>query len=154
MRADSYHELLQELITEAERNAHKPQQRLIFMGCVARLVPVVELYTVRHFAQLLPLLLEWTHGYDEASVVAALQVLACVVQHAWPRMGVHAGVLWQHLELVVQAAEERQWLETGRKRHVEEQQLQEAVELWEERGMCDSPVMQAVAALASLLSSC
>jgi hypothetical protein len=115
VRSPTYHQLLQELITEAERNAHKPQQRLIFMGCLGRLLPCIGLYVLRHTAALLPLLLEWSHAYDEASAVTAVRLLECVVQQAWPRMGVHAGMIWRHLVEVVRGAEERRWLEVGRR---------------------------------------
>jgi hypothetical protein len=114
VRSPGYHQLLQELITEAERNAHKPQQRLIFMGCLGRLLPCIGLYVLRHTAALMPLLLEWSHAYDEASAVAAVRLLGCAVQHAWPRIGVHAGMIWRHLVEVVRGAEERRWLEVGR----------------------------------------
>jgi hypothetical protein len=60
----TYHRLLQELITEVERSAHKPQQRLTFMSCLAMLLPQLGLYSVRHFSRLMPLLLEWTHAFD------------------------------------------------------------------------------------------
>jgi hypothetical protein len=114
VRSPAYHQLLLELITEAERNAHKPQQRRIFMACLARLLPCVGLYVLRHMASLMPLLLEWSHAYDEASVLAAVQLLGCVVRHSWPRVGVHAALMWRHLVEVVRAAEERRWLEVGR----------------------------------------
>jgi len=47
-----------------ERSAHKPQQRLTFMSCLAMLLPRLGLYSVRHFSRLMPLLLEWTHAFD------------------------------------------------------------------------------------------
>eukprot|EP00879_Flechtneria_rotunda_P005699 GHRR01006000.1.p1 GENE.GHRR01006000.1~~GHRR01006000.1.p1 ORF type:complete len:233 (+),score=74.52 GHRR01006000.1:144-842(+) len=107
VRAEGYHMLMKELLTEAERSAHKPQQRLIFLACVALLIPRLGLYILRYFAQLMPLLLEWAHAYDEKTVVVALWVLATVVQHAWPRIEAHAGVIWQHLVQVAKAAEAR-----------------------------------------------
>ena len=90
-----------ELLQYAERTAHKPQPRLIFMACVACLIPRLGLYVVRHLAALMPLLLDWTHAYDERSSVVAMQLLALLVQHAWPRMGVHAGVLRKHVQEVL-----------------------------------------------------
>lgn len=100
-RSPTYHSFLLELLQEAERTAYKPQPRLVFMACVARLVPRLGLYVVRHLAALMPLLLEWVHAYDEESSVVALQMLCLLVQQAWPRMGVHAGVIRQHVEQVV-----------------------------------------------------
>lgn len=96
-RSSAYHSLLIELLQEAERTAFKPQPRLVFMACVARLVPQLGLYVVRHLAALMPLLLEWAHAYDEQSSVVALQLLALLVKYAWPRMGVHAGVIRKHV---------------------------------------------------------
>ncbi|KAF6251398.1 hypothetical protein COO60DRAFT_621989 [Scenedesmus sp. NREL 46B-D3] len=110
----AWHHLLQELIIEAERSTHKPQQRIIFMGCLGRLLPCVGLYVLRHTASLMPLLLEWSHACDKASVLAAVRLLGCLVRHAWPRVGAHAGVIWRHLVEVVRAAEERWWLKVGR----------------------------------------
>lgn len=100
-RSPTYHSFMLELLQEAERTAYKPQPRLVFMACVARLVPRLGLYVVRHLAALMPLLLEWVHAYDEESSVVALQLLCLLVQQAWPRMGVHAGVIRQHVEQVV-----------------------------------------------------
>jgi hypothetical protein len=63
------------------------------MACIARLLPALGLYVTRHLAALLPLLLEWSHAYDDDSAALALLLLQAVVQHAWPRMSVHAAVL-------------------------------------------------------------
>jgi hypothetical protein len=107
-RSTAYHSLLIELLQEAERTAFKPQPRLVFLACVARLVPQIGLYTVRHLAALMPLLLEWVHAYDEPSSVVALQLLSLLVKFAWPRMGVHAGVIRKHVgEVLGQEAVEQ-----------------------------------------------
>lgn len=107
-----------DLVREAERTAHKPKPRLVFMACLARLVPVLGLYTVRHFAALMPLLTEWVHAYDMDSSVVALQLLGLVVVCAWPRMGVHAKVLLQHVEAVMK--QER--VEQGQRRPAPQQE--------------------------------
>lgn len=121
-RSTVYHSLMLELLQEAERTAHKPQPRLIFMACVARLVPRLGLYVVRHLAALMPLLLEWTHAYDERSSVVALQLLMLLVQHAWPRMGVHAEVLRKYVaELLRQERVEQ----GGRQGGLSQQQQQQ-----------------------------
>lgn len=101
-RSSTYHSLVLELLQEAERTAHKPAPRLVFMACMGRLLPRLGLYVVRHLAALMPLLLEWVHAYDEQSSVVALQLLALLVRCAWPRMGVHAGVVRRHVEQVIQ----------------------------------------------------
>lgn len=96
-RSSVYHSLLLELLQEAERTAHKPQPRLVFMACVARLVPRLRLYAVRHLAALMPLLLEWVHAFDAQSSVVALQLLGVLAEYAWPRMG----VIQQHVHEVL-----------------------------------------------------
>jgi hypothetical protein len=148
VRAPAYHQLLLELITEAERSAHKPQQRLIFMGCLARLLPCISLYVLRHTAALMPLLFEWSHAYDEASVLAAVRLLGSVVRHAWPRVGVHVALIWQHLVEVVRAAEQRQWLEVGRQesdlRHTLVRGAVEGAAIGEAKADCDMPAKDAV----------
>jgi hypothetical protein len=100
-RSATYHALLAELLTAAERGANKPQQRLVLIACFARLSPQLGLYAVRHFSTLMPLLLEWCHAHDEASSVAALQLLVLLTGQARPRMAVHAGALRQHAEAVM-----------------------------------------------------
>jgi hypothetical protein len=121
-RSTAYHSLVLELMQEAERTAHKPQPRLIFMACLARLIPRLGLYVVRHFAALMPLLLEWTHAYDADSSVAALQVLEQLVRHAWPRMAVHAGVIQQHANEVLR----QEQVEQGDWQQQQQQQQQQA----------------------------
>jgi hypothetical protein len=120
-RSTAYHSLVIELVREAERTAFKPQPRLIFMACVARLLPQLGLYVVRHLAALMPLLLEWTHAYDEQSSVVALQLLALLVKYAWPRMGVHAGVIRKHVGEVL--AQEQ--VEEGPRQQQQQQQEQQ-----------------------------
>eukprot|EP00775_Hariotina_reticulata_P010038 gene10038-10194_t len=102
-RSGTYHRLLQELITEVERNAHKPQQRLIFMACLAQLLPRLGLYCVRHFSSLMPLLLEWTHAFNIGSAVVAVQVLGSLARFTWPRMPAHADIILQHMQQVSKA---------------------------------------------------
>lgn len=58
----------------------------------------------------MPLLLEWTHAFDGDTAVVAVQLLSRKVQYAWPRMEVHAAVLWEHLVEVARAADERTWM--------------------------------------------
>jgi hypothetical protein len=59
----------------------------------------------------MPLLLEWVHAYDEGSSVVALQLLGLVVREGWPRMGVHAGVVREHVGEVLrqERVEQGEW---------------------------------------------
>ena len=68
------------------------------------LCPTPKHYTVSacvhlptHPPRLLPLLLEALHAFDAPSQAAALDALASVVVHAWPRMQAHAPALWAHV---------------------------------------------------------
>ncbi|KAF8066261.1 HOL3 [Scenedesmus sp. PABB004] len=112
-RSDAYHGLLAELVSEAERSAHKPAQRLVFMACLALLAPRLGLHAARHLGAAMPLLLEWAHAHDERSAQVALLALARLTAVAWPRMPAHAGVLWRHLLALARRAEERCWLARG-----------------------------------------
>jgi hypothetical protein len=107
--------LLQQLITEAERSGDKPDMRLTFLACLAVLLPAVRLYVVKHLGRILPLLLEWLLLGSASSQAAAAEVLREVVRWSWPRMAVHAGVLWQYMAAAAQAEdaaaeEEVRWL--------------------------------------------
>ena len=55
------------------------------------------LVTVRYFARLLPLLLGWLHSPDRATSFKSLEVLQSILQNTWPRVSVHAPLLWQHI---------------------------------------------------------
>lgn len=126
-RSSTYHSLLLELLQEAERTAHKPAPRLVFMACMGRLLPRLGLYVVRHLEALMPLLLEWVHAYDEQSSVVALQLLALLVRCAWPRMGVHAGVVRRHVGQVIQQELVEQGARTN-KSHLVSQELRHEVQ--------------------------
>lgn len=153
MRSAGYHTLAQELITEAERNAHSAQKRLVFLACLAKLLPCIGLYIVRYFAQLMPLLLEWTHAYDEGTVIVALQVLASVLRHAWPRMAAHADVIWEHLVEVAASADARAWMDDlgqAKQQHKEPESggkvVQAAVEVAQLLQVCGGERFRAVVA--------
>ena len=55
------------------------------------------LASVRSFARLLPLLLEWVHAPDQDTRLAALRALHAVLSTTWPRLPAHAGLIWQHV---------------------------------------------------------
>lgn len=124
VRAAGYHTIVQELITEAERNAQNAHKRLIVMACMAKLIPCLGLYIVRYLMQLMPLLLEWTHAYDQGTVVVALQVLGLVVKYAWPRMGSYSHILWDHLIEVVKATDAKAWMDDIRQSTAQQSQRQ------------------------------
>lgn len=150
-RSPAYHSLVLELLQEADRSAHKPQPRLVFMCCLARLVPRLGLYTVRHLAALMPLLLEWVHAYDKDSSVVALQLLGLLVQYTWPRMSVHVDVVRQHVQqaLAQERVERGHWGVV-----VEEQQQRQQEEQGDEAGAAvDSRRYAAGAELLALLDS-
>jgi hypothetical protein len=72
----------------------------------------------------MPLLLEWVHAYDEQSSVVALQLLALLVRCAWPRMGVHAGVMRRHVEQVMQQETVEQGARADGSQIVSQEQVQ------------------------------
>lgn len=106
-RAVGYDTMMTEMITEAERNAHKPPQRLIFMACLSRLMPQLMLYTVKYLSRLMPLLLEWLHAHDEPTRGITLATLAEVMRSCWPRMAVHAELIVEHLHAVDRAEKQQ-----------------------------------------------
>jgi hypothetical protein len=55
------------------------------------------LASVRAFARLLPLLLEWVHAPDQDTRLAALAALHAVLSRTWPRLPAHASLIWQHI---------------------------------------------------------
>lgn len=55
--------------------------------------------SVRHFARLMPLLLRWLHAPTTRTQDAAVAALQAVVLGCWPRVGVHAPLLWRHLQV-------------------------------------------------------
>ena len=94
---------------------------------MARLLPQLRLYVVRHLAALMPLLLEWVHAYDEGSSVVALQLLGLVVREGWPRMGVHAGVVREHVGEVLrqERVEQGEWRRQVSLQQQQQQQQQQ-----------------------------
>lgn len=65
--------------------------------CMCVWLQAMGLATVRSFARLLPLLLEWAHAPDQDTRLAALQALHTVLARTWPRLPTHAGLIWQHV---------------------------------------------------------
>lgn len=61
---------------------------------------VLGLHSLRFFSSLMPLLLGWCHEADQATCLAALQVLQEVIKHTWPRMPAHASFLWSQLQQI------------------------------------------------------
>lgn len=109
-RAEGYGILMVNLLTEVEREAHEAARALPFLSAMQRLVPSLGLITVRHFARLMPLLLEWLHTPNGEVSLAACNTLAVVSKYTWPRMPAHAAVLKQHIldcQRVVQG--QQQW---------------------------------------------
>jgi len=113
-RAEAYHTLLKELLIEAERTAHKRDQRLIFMACLARLLPRVRLYAARHLSRVAPLLLEWLLAVDGQTRCAAAGCWEAVLRCCWPRAGAHAAVVWRHLAAAARAVDSSDWEIGGR----------------------------------------
>ncbi|GBF96650.1 hypothetical protein Rsub_09283 [Raphidocelis subcapitata] len=104
-RAEGYHRLTRELLSEAERAAHKPRQRLVFMACLGLLLPRLRLYAARHLGRLAPLLLEWLLSLDGRSRLAALGCWGALLRACWPRAGAHGQVVWRHLLAAARGAD-------------------------------------------------
>lgn len=105
VRGVSYHELISELLTEAERGVTDGQQRVVFIACAAWLLPAVGLHGLRHTSRLMPLLLEWALGVHEPVAAAgALRLLACALCATWPRARTHAAALTPQLAAAASTA--------------------------------------------------
>jgi hypothetical protein len=82
----------------AEPRAAAAAAALPLQVCLQALLPQLGLMAVRHFSRLMPLLLEWLHSPRPEARLQAARCLELLLQHCWPRMGAHAGVLRAHLQ--------------------------------------------------------
>lgn len=96
-RSEGYSMLMDNLLTETERQAHEPARAAPFLAAMQALAPTLGLLLVRHFARLMPLLLEWLHMEHGTTCLQACRCLAAVTRVTWPRMPAHAAVLRRHL---------------------------------------------------------
>ncbi|KIZ07334.1 hypothetical protein MNEG_0621 [Monoraphidium neglectum] len=104
-RSEALHSLFKELLTEAERAAHKLPQRLVFLACAARLLPRLRLHAARHLPCAAPLLLEWSVTHDAGSRAAALGCLEALLLCCWPRAAAHGAVVWRYLLAAARAVD-------------------------------------------------
>ena len=96
----AYSDVLIALLDEGERGAHSADRAEAWLAAVAPLFSRLGQQLAAHSARLLPLLLGWCLAARQAVRAAALEALLQVVRLTWPRVGVHALVLWQVLRRV------------------------------------------------------
>ncbi|GMH38530.1 hypothetical protein BSKO_06414 [Bryopsis sp. KO-2023] len=89
------------------RVLQKPH-RVILMESLQPLVEALGLVTVRHFADLIPLLCGYCCSDESDTMAAGLTTLALVVKHTWPRIPPHAGVLWKVVVAAYRIARKQQ----------------------------------------------
>lgn len=104
-RAAGYHMLLDAMLGEISRTPHVAIKSEAFLEALAMVVPYVGVHIVRHFARLMPLMVEWVHSSKAEARLQAIGVMMTLVRYAWPRLAVHADVLQSHLQRALQHVE-------------------------------------------------
>jgi hypothetical protein len=104
-RAAGYHTLLDAMLNEISRTPHVDIKRHAFLESLAMVVPYVGMHIVRHFARLMPLLVEWVHSSKAEARLQAIGVMLMLVRYAWPQLSAHADVLQTHLQRALQHVE-------------------------------------------------
>ena len=93
--------LFEALLEEGERHAHSPKQASLWLQSVpAALFPPFGLQLARYFRRLMPLLLEWCVSVHKEVRLGGVRALHAVLRAAWPRMTMHASLIWSVLEHV------------------------------------------------------
>lgn len=88
------------LLGEAELGGHNPERAAAWLAAAPPLFPRLGLLLATHFSRLMPLLLGWCCAPQQHVRLAALAALLGVIQLTWPRIQVHAAVLWGVLRKV------------------------------------------------------
>ncbi len=88
------------LLGEGELGGHQPERAAAWLAAAPPLFSRLGLQLASHFSRLMPLLLGWCRAPQQHVRLAALRALLEAIRLTWPRIPVHAAVLWRVLRSV------------------------------------------------------